>query len=441
MKKKMKIIFFYKLNDLIKRDKYINDLHNKLSNYDKDYNNLINYIIEKFSNIEELIENYDINNLTNLNFQKEDDKIFSKYDLINKNFQNLIKRLKEIRINDKEKIKKYEEIIKKEKEKNFQLEIKLSEEKTERITERKNILGIDEVIKENSNDIQRLNNTITNIINKTDEYEFEKNNLFKQLIQFKQIINNLCDENIQILFDYINHNFKKDNFNFPFSTLPNYSYDNEPEIKLKKINESYKILLSYLNNLNNMNQNNFDNNKVKILKNSNNNIYKINEENISKNMENKFNEISELLIESNKNLVKNQIENSELLKKNTELESLFNNDFEFTKFNSNSLNYYNNKIQYLKNELQIKDFQIQTLEKLIKLINKNNVEPYIGKIISNKKMNELNNLNNKKPFTENEKNERELNILLNKFYNKKISINQKENTISNYIEGEKPNFN
>ena len=199
-------------NDLIKRDKYINDLHNKLSNYDKDYNNLINYIIEKFSNIEELIENYDINNLTNLNFQKEDDKIFSKYDLINKNFQNLIKRLKEIRINDKENLKKYEEIIKKEKEKNFQLEIKLSEEKTERITERKNILGIDEVIKENSNDIQRLNNTITNIINKTDEYEFEKNNLFKQLIQFKQIINNLCDENIQILFDYINHNFKKDKF-------------------------------------------------------------------------------------------------------------------------------------------------------------------------------------------------------------------------------------
>ena len=56
-------------------------------------------------------------------------------------------------------------------------------------------------------------------------------------------------------------------------------------------------------------------------------------------------------------------------------------------------------------------------------------------------MNELNNLNNKKPFTENEKNERELNILLNKFNNKKISINQIENTISNYIEEEKPNFN
>ena len=57
--------------EIDKRDKYINELKIQLSNYDKDYNNLINYIIEQFSNITQLIENNDITNLNNYSFEYE----------------------------------------------------------------------------------------------------------------------------------------------------------------------------------------------------------------------------------------------------------------------------------------------------------------------------------------------------------------------------------
>ena len=160
-----------------KRDNYINELNIKLS-YDKDYNNLINYIIDQISNIGNLIEKNDLESFNNNNLKNDDLKnknfeIFPKFELINKNFQNLIKKIYEIRLNDKEELKKSIEIINNEKQKNLILEKKLKNEKTERISERNDILGMDEVIKENSSEIQRLNNTITNIINKTDELENE----------------------------------------------------------------------------------------------------------------------------------------------------------------------------------------------------------------------------------------------------------------------------
>ena len=403
-----------------KRDNYINELNIKLS-YDKDYNNLINYIIDQISNIGNLIEKNDLESFNNNNLKNDDLKnknfeIFPKFELINKNFQNLIKKIYEIRLNDKEELKKSIEIINNEKQKNLILEKKLKNEKTERISERNDILGMDEVIKENSSEIQRLNNTITNIINKTDELENENKLLLTQYNQFKQKINELCDENINIYFDFINNNFKKENF--PFTSLPNFSYNNEPHIKLQNINLSLKTLLSYLNNINikdnqNINESfnlNINNDINNIIKNPIN-LSQINDNNINnlnQNMENKIFEFSQLLLESNKCLAKSNIENSELIKKNRLLESQLNNDIN----NLNKDKFDDNIINDLKHEIEIKNFQIKSLEKLINQLNKNpNHESYIGKIISNKKINEF-NLNNK--FIENDKNERELNNLLNK---------------------------
>ena len=408
-----------------KRDNYINELNIKLS-YDKDYNNLINYIIDQISNIGNLIEKNDLESFNNNNLKNDDLKnknfeIFPKFELINKNFQNLIKKIYEIRLNDKEELKKSIEIINNEKQKNLILEKKLKNEKTERISERNDILGMDEVIKENSSEIQRLNNTITNIINKTDELENENKLLLTQYNQFKQKINELCDENINIYFDFINNNFKKENF--PFTSLPNFSYNNEPHIKLQNINLSLKTLLSYLNNINikdnqNLNESfnlNINNDINNIIKNPIN-LSQINDNNINnlnQNMENKIFEFSQLLLESNKCLAKSNIENSELIKKNRLLESQLNNDIN----NLNKDKFDDNIINDLKHEIEIKNFQIKSLEKLINQLNKNpNHESYIGKIISNKKINEF-NLNNK--FIENDKNERELNNLLNKL-NKEI---------------------
>ena len=406
-----------------KRDNYINELNIKLS-YDKDYNNLINYIIDQISNIGNLIEKNDLESFNNNNLKNDDLKnknfeIFPKFELINKNFQNLIKKIYEIRLNDKEELKKSIEIINNEKQKNLILEKKLKNEKTERISERNDILGMDEVIKENSSEIQRLNNTITNIINKTDELENENKLLLTQYNQFKQKINELCDENINIYFDFINNNFKKENF--PFTSLPNFSYNNEPHIKLQNINLSLKTLLSYLNNINikdnqNINESfnlNINNDINNIIKNPIN-LSQINDNNINnlnQNMENKIFEFSQLLLESNKCLAKSNIENSELIKKNRLLESQLNNDIN----NLNKDKFDDNIINDLKHEIEIKNFQIKSLEKLINQLNKNpNHESYIGKIISNKKINEfnLNKVNNK--FIENDKNERELNNLLNK---------------------------
>ena len=406
-----------------KRDNYINELNIKLS-YDKDYNNLINYIIDQISNIGNLIEKNDLESFNNNNLKNDDLKnknfeIFPKFELINKNFQNLIKKIYEIRLNDKEELKKSIEIINNEKQKNLILEKKLKNEKTERISERNDILGMDEVIKENSSEIQRLNNTITNIINKTDELENENKLLLTQYNQFKQKINELCDENINIYFDFINNNFKKENF--PFTSLPNFSYNNEPHIKLQNINLSLKTLLSYLNNINikdnqNLNESfnlNINNDINNIIKNPIN-LSQINDNNINnlnQNMENKIFEFSQLLLESNKCLAKSNIENSELIKKNRLLESQLNNDIN----NLNKDKFDDNIINDLKHEIEIKNFQIKSLEKLINQLNKNpNHESYIGKIISNKKINEfnLNKINNK--FIENDKNERELNNLLNK---------------------------
>ena len=406
-----------------KRDNYINELNIKLS-YDKDYNNLINYIIDQISNIGNLIEKNDLESFNNNNLKNDDLKnknfeIFPKFELINKNFQNLIKKIYEIRLNDKEELKKSIEIINNEKQKNLILEKKLKNEKTERISERNDILGMDEVIKENSSEIQRLNNTITNIINKTDELENENKLLLTQYNQFKQKINELCDENINIYFDFINNNFKKENF--PFTSLPNFSYNNEPHIKLQNINLSLKTLLSYLNNINikdnqNLNESfnlNINNDINNIIKNPIN-LSQINDNNINnlnQNMENKIFEFSQLLLESNKCLAKSNIENSELIKKNRLLESQLNNDIN----NLNKDKFDDNIINDLKHEIEIKNFQIKSLEKLINQLNKNpNHESYIGKIISNKKINEfnLNKVNNK--FIENDKNERELNNLLNK---------------------------
>ena len=381
--------------EIEKRDNYINELNTKLSNYDKDFNYLINYIIEQFSNIGELIEKNDLGSLNICNLNNDDlnntnFEIFSKYKLINKNFQNLIQRLYEIRLNDKEELKKSIEIINNEKQKNLTLEKKLKDEKTERISERNDILGMDEVIKENSSEIQRLNNTITNIINKTDELENENKLLLTQLNQFKQKINDLCDENINIYFDFINNNYKKENF--PFSSLPNFSYNNEPHIKLENINLSLKILLSNLNNLNlNIKENhnlsesfnpNINNDINNILK-SPNNLSQLNENNLNnmnQNMENKILEFSQLLLESNKCLAKSKIESSELIKKNRVLESQLNNDI--INVNKNKLD--DNIINDLKHEIEIKNFQIKSLEKLINQLNKNpNHESHIGKIILN----------------------------------------------------------
>ncbi len=426
--------------EIDKRDKYINELKIQLSNYDKDYNNLINYIIEQFSNITQLIENNDITNLNNYSFEYEkikNDNLynFPKYEIIIKNFKSLLRRIFEIRFNDNEELKNCEELIKSEREKNIKLEKELNDEKTERISERNDIISMDEIIKENSNEIQRLNNTITNIINKTEELENENKFLLNQLNQFKYNINNLLDQNVNIFFNFINsHHFKNENLDFPFSSLPSFSYINDPELKLKNINDSLEILFSYINNNNinfiekensNFKNSNEPNKSLNELINNKNPIsisnFNENDKKTNKSIDNKILEISQLLIESNKCLAKSQSEKNQLLQKNRDLQSQFNN-LDLNNFSSVDYDKYDDKkIINLKNEIKLKDFQIQSLEKLINQINqinenKNDIQPFFGKIISNKAINKIQS-GKKQSFVKNDKNERELNNLLNKLNN------------------------
>ena len=125
------------------------------------------------------------------------------------------------------------------------------------------------------------------------------------------------------------------------------------------------------------------------------------------------------------------------------------------KNSSNNINLSNSnekKKQMLIQELEIKDLQVKSLEKLLNQLtygNKENFAPYKGKIISKEKYNELINVNLiDKSFQKNDKYEKELNQFLNrlnrdfiidnngiKYFSKENSFNESIVTGSaNYID-------
>jgi len=300
------------------------------------------------------------------------------------------------------------------------------------------------------NNSEILNNNI-------NENEFENKQLNSYVIQLKENINELCEQ-------YIN------NFNNFFNQNISLMYDNIsiPEIQiLNEPIENLKNMINYQDFLFNLIVNRPISNLISPKKNENgdknNDLFEISQSNNSNNSEkielkNKLTIISELLQESNKCLAKSQEENKELLERNQALELKINmmniNSLE-NKNSSNNINLSNSnekKKQMLIQELEIKDLQVKSLEKLLNQLtygNKENFAPYKGKIISKEKYNELINVNLiDKSFQKNDKYEKELNQFLNrlnrdfiidnngiKYFSKENSFNESIVTGSaNYID-------
>ena len=300
------------------------------------------------------------------------------------------------------------------------------------------------------NNSEILNNNI-------NENEFENKQLNSYIIQLKENINELCEQ-------YIN------NFNNFFNQNISLMYDNIsiPEIQiLNEPIENLKNMINYQDFLFNLIVNRPISNLISPKKNENgdknNDLFEISQSNNSNNSEknelqNKLTIISDLLQESNKCLAKSQEENKELLERNQALELKINmmniNSLE-NKNSSNNINLSNSnekKKQMLIQELEIKDLQVKSLEKLLNQLtygNKENFAPYKGKIISKEKYNELINVNLiDKSFQKNDKYEKELNQFLNrlnrdfiidnngiKYFSKENSFNESIVTGSaNYID-------
>ena len=302
--------------------------------------------------------------------------------------------------------------------------------------------------KENSSEI---------ISNKINESELENTQLNSYLIKLKENINQLCEQYINNFNNFINQNIPVmfDNISIP-------------EIKiLDEPIENLKNMINYQDFLFNLLINKPISNLISPKKtengDKNNDLFDISQSNNSNNSEkielkNKLTIISDLLQESNKCLAKSQEENKELLERNQALELKINmmniNSLE-NKNSSNNISLSNQnekKKQMLIQELEIKELQVKSLEKLLNQLtygNKENFAPYKGKIISKEKYNELINVNLlDKSFQKNDKYEKELNQFLNrlnrdfiidhngiKYFSKENSFNESIVTGSaNYID-------
>ncbi len=302
--------------------------------------------------------------------------------------------------------------------------------------------------KENSSEI---------ISNKINESELENTQLNSYLIKLKENINQLCEQYINNFNNFINQNIP---VMFDNISIPEIKILDEPIKNLKNMINYQDFLFNLLINkpISNLISPKKTENGDK-----NNDLFDISQSNNSNNSEknelqNKLTIISDLLQESNKCLAKSQEENKELLERNQALELKINmmniNPLE----NKNSLNNISlsnpneKKKQMLIQELEIKDLQVKSLEKLLNQLtygNKENFAPYKGKIISKEKYNELINVNLlDKSFQKNDKYEKELNQFLNrlnrdfiidhngiKYFSKENSFNESIVTGSaNYID-------
>ena len=453
-----KIITSIKSNykdQIIEKDRLNKDLNEKLCIINEDYNQLIEYIIEQVKYIEKCIENNTIiddkfnssfNNLNN-----------SKYSLIKKNFQILIKRILEIRKNDMEALAATHEMLNNEKDRFEIIERQLQEEKNGRINERNDLFKMETTIQDKMNEIKNLNQNLSELVSKIDLMHKENLNIGNEYSIFKKQINNLCDEFISML----------SNFNYDQNDLPKYSMMDSPDIKLKNLLLIFEDLISKFNNLNeslsksNMIIQSYQN-KINELSENNNNLKEklndMNRENQNKShcyesqnedMNLKLRDANYLLEESKKEIKKIQQENYQLKQQNLKLEKnlqmitqsheqmenkiYMNNTLTNEKLENSQL-----KANQLLKELEIKDRQIKSLENYISQINSSNNSnqssnsPYMGKIITKEQFNNIKgnnniNINNnleEDKFIPNAKNERELNNLLNKFNNKHLGRDQ-----------------
>ena len=302
--------------------------------------------------------------------------------------------------------------------------------------------------KENSSEI---------ISNKINESELENTQLNSYLIKLKENINQLCEQYINNFNNFINQNIP---VMFDNISIPEIKILDEPIKNLKNMINYQDFLFNLLINkpISNLISPKKTENGDK-----NNDLFDISQSNNSNNSEknelqNKLTIISDLLQESNKCLAKSQEENKELLERNQALELKINmmniNSLE-NKNSSNNISLSNpneKKKQMLIQELEIKELQVKSLEKLLNQLtygNKENFAPYKGKIISKEKYNELINVNLlDKSFQKNDKYEKELNQFLNrlnrdfiidhngiKYFSKENSFNESIVTGSaNYID-------
>ena len=256
-------------------------------------------------------------------------------------------------------------------------------------------------------------NYMNEIINLKNKIESNKSNNFIVKDQFylkiNDIIKNLCS-NFPNQGNYI-------------GKFPNFSLNDENDIKSNNILIIIKILADYIISNKNKNEN-----------------YNINEE-----LNKRLKEMSELLIKSNENITKIRKENMELKKKYKEIELKYN-----TLINKSEKSDTNNKDivkdnEKLKDDLYKKNQEIKSLEHMITRLtnkvekneeNKNEDNSIPGKIIDSKNNNLYSQYNK---FIIDEKNEKNLQKFLNKYthgeyYNslkKKINLDSLKEEVAN----------
>ena len=278
------------------------------------------------------------------------------------------------------------------------------EESIEKPTDNYNINEFQNM--EKSNQIQVLMNTINLFSEKLNKY---KKNYMKEIINLKNKIESNKSNNFIVKDQFylkINDIIKNLCSNFPnqgnyIGKFPNFSLNDENDIKSNNILIIIKILADYIISNKNKNEN-----------------FNINEE-----LNKRLKEMSELLIKSNENITKIRKENMELKKKYKEIELKYN-----TLINKSEKSDTNNKDivkdnEKLKDDLYKKNQEIKSLEHMITRLtnkvekneeNKNEDNSIPGKIIVSKNNNLYSQYNK---FIIDEKNEKNLQKFLNKFTN------------------------
>ena len=424
-------------------EREVSDLNVKLDDREKKINNYQKLILNLKNEIKQLSEN----NKDNLNGIKKNnnDNVITKSEtltfgpLISKENENIENNS----LDNEKKIKEnnYLNLIQFLKNQNEKMEKYINQNEKSDDTEKKQSNGFDlnnieSIKKKFENSLKKildlkfcpefltLNEEINLEKHTKNKYELEINLLNKELNELKLNINELCKQYINNFNSFYTQNIADIYENI---TIPDFQIFKKPEDNLKNIINYQEYLFNILlkNPLSNLispkksenGEKNYNNDLFDISQSLNSN----NNENVE--LKNKLIIISDLLQESNKCLAKSQEENNELLERNRALElrlNMLNTDYENKEFinNISLTNPNEKKKQMLIQELEIKDLQVKSLEKLLNQLtygNKENFGPYKGKIISKDKYNKLMNVNIlDKSFQKNEKYEKELNYFLKK---------------------------
>ena len=275
--------------------------------------------------------------------------------------------------------------------------------------------------------IQILMNNINSFSEKLNEY---KMNNMQEIVNLRNLLesnNNINNNNSLNIKDQYYLNIidiiknlctNMSNNTEKIGNFPNFSLNDENEIKYKNIFLTIKILADYI----------IENNNIK---NRNNNI---NEE-----LNKRLKEMSELLIKSNENLNKSINDNMELKQKYNQLESNYNSIINRNENNINNDIDKDKEKENLREELNKKNQEIKSLEHMVTRLTNNrdkndenklkfeNNNSIKGKIINNNKNGSLYFKYNK--FVKNDKNEKNLQKFLDKFTNGEYGGSPKQNQI------------